>query len=170
VKNILSAVDENGKEIRSVELLDVTRSGEEMTLVFDPKYLTHALKLGFLTLHFFAPNKPIIATKGSDLYLWMPCVEESAVPATTGQPSPTEKESTPTPKRRRKTAKPEPQPTDIEAILSELNALRDGLRDLSTKVSTVKQAIRQRAADLQKREKAVQQALAGLKQLKTLGA
>jgi hypothetical protein len=170
VKNILSAVDENGKEIKSMELIDMTCSGEEMTLSFDPKYLLHALKLGFLNLHFFAPTKPIIATKGSDLYLWMPCVEESAVPATTGQPSPTEKESTPTPKRRRKTAKPEPQPTDIEAILSELNALRDGLRDLSTKVSTVKQAIRQRAADLQKREKAVQQALAGLKQLKTLGA
>jgi hypothetical protein len=34
----------------------------------------------------------------------------------------------------------------------------------------VKQAVRQRAADLQKREKAVQQALAGLKQIKNLGA
>jgi hypothetical protein len=80
-KNILTAMDENGKEIRSMELLDVTRSGEEMTLLFDPNYLTDALKLGFLTLHFFAPHKPIIATRGSDLYLWMPCVEESTAPA-----------------------------------------------------------------------------------------
>ena len=66
-KNILTAMDENGKEIRSMELLDLTRSGEDMMLLFDPKYLLHALKLGFLNLHFFAHDKPILATKGSDL-------------------------------------------------------------------------------------------------------
>ena len=53
----------NGKEIRFVELLDVTRSGDE--------------KLSFLNLHFVAHDTPIVATKGSDLYLWMPCVEEN---------------------------------------------------------------------------------------------
>ena len=75
-KITLAAVDMDGKEVRSTELLDVTRSGEEMTLLFDPKYLLHALKLGFLTLHFFAPNRPVVATKGTDLYLWMPVFEE----------------------------------------------------------------------------------------------
>jgi hypothetical protein len=166
----LAAVNADGKEIRSMELLDVTRSGEDMTLLFDPKYLLHALKLGFLTLQFFAPNKPILATKGSDLYLWMPCVEESAVPAATGQPSPTATEKTPMLRRKSKAAKTQAPQSDPDAILSDLDSIRDELQDLSAKVSTVKHAIRQRAADLVRREKAVQQALASLKRLKNLGA
>ena len=168
-KIAFAAVDENGKEIRSVELIDVTRSGEDMTLLCDPKYLLHALKLGFLTLQFFAPSKPIVATKGSDLYLWMPCVEESAAPAATTQPAATGTEDTPMPRRKNRTAKTQAPQSDLD-VLSELDSIRDGLRDLSAKVGAVKQTVRQRAADLQKREKAVQQALTSLKQLKNLGA
>ena len=166
----LAAVDADGKEIRSMELLDVTRSGEDMTLLCDPKYLLRALKLGFLTLHFFAPNKPILATKGSDLYLWMPCVEESAAPAATGQPAQAEKKNKPTPRRKSRTTKTQAAQSDLNVVLTDLDALRDGLRGLSMKAANVKQTIRQRAADLQKREKAVQQALASLRQLKNLGA
>lgn len=169
-KVIATALDGDLKELRSLELPDLALTGDDLTVIFDPEYLLHALKLGFLRLHFFAPNKPIIATKGSDLYLWMPCVEETIEPTTAGQPSSTEKESTPMPDNKTETAKPEPQPNDLEAIRTKLDVLRGGLRDLSTKAVSVKQAIRQRAADLQKREKAVQQALAGLKQLKNLGA
>ena len=128
-----------------------------------------SLKLGFLILHFFAPNKPILATKGSDLYLWMPCVEENAAPAATTQPAATGKDNTPMPRRKSRTAKTQAPQSDLNA-LSELDSIRDGLRDLSVKVASVKQAVRQRAADLVKREKAVQQALDSLKQLKNLGA
>ena len=168
-KPTLTALDKDEKEVRSVELPEASSIGEPLTLAFDPKYLLTALKMGFLTVHFTATNRPILATKGSDLYLWMPCVEESAAPAAAGQPSPVKTQNTPMPRKSR-TAKTQAPQSDLDAILGALDALRDGLRDLSVKVASVKQAVRQRAADLQKREKAVQQALASLKQLKNLGA
>jgi DNA polymerase III sliding clamp (beta) subunit (PCNA family) len=169
-KIIATALDEDSKELRSLELLDLTRTGEDLVAIFDPKYLLHALKMGLLTFHFFTPGKPIIATQGSDLYLWMPCIEENAAPAGSEQPAPIQDEKPPTHKRRTRTAKPASQQSGLDALLSDLDSIKDGLRDLLAKVSAAKQSARQRTAELQKREKAVRAALASLKQLKNLGA
>lgn len=176
-KTVLASVDKDGRPIRSQKIIDLTRSGEEMTVLFDSKYFLSALKLGFLTLHFFAPNRPIIATRNTDMYLWMPCVEETAAanPAAASQPSPTVP-VTPTPKEESmpenkiETPKVQPQSNDLDSILTELDSIKDGLHSLLGKIGTVKQAIRQRSADLVKREKTLQQALASLKQLKDLAA
>jgi hypothetical protein len=94
------------------------RSGEEMTLLFDPMYLAHALKLGFLTMDLFAPDQPILATKASDLYLWMPCVEESAAPVAARQPAPAEKEITPKPRRKSRTTKTQAPKSDLDVVLA----------------------------------------------------
>lgn len=169
----LTLLDKDEKEIRSVEMPEAVSTGNLPSIMFDPKFLIAAMRMGFLNVHFTALNKPIVATKGSDIYLWMPCVEE---PTAQVQASSSHQENTPMQENKPETPKaeaqpkPEAQPNDINAILAELDAIKDAFRDLVRRVTNVQQSIRQRAADLQKREKAVQQALAGLKQLKELAA
>ena len=73
-------------------------------------------------------------------------------------------------RRKSGTQKVEAAPTDLGSILGELDAIKNTCRELAKRTGVVQVSIRTRSADLVKREKAVQQALAGLKQLKNLGA
>jgi hypothetical protein len=172
-KNTLAAVDVEGKEIRSMELDGCTRTGEEMALLFDPKYLIQALKLGFLTLHGFAPNRPVIATRGSDIYLWMPIFDEDAATPNAqgpGNGGPQDGQQDPAPfvrqRGRRKTLEVKRKaPQSLSDIAAELEAIRDSLGDLSRRIGTVQAFIRAQGIEIEKREKAVHHALGALKHL-----
>ena len=172
-KNTLAAVDVEGKEIRSMELDGCSRTGEEMSLIFDPKYFIQSLKLGFLTLHGFAPNRPIIAARGSDIYLWMPIFDETAAipnaqgPGNGGHQN-GQQDPAPFVRRRgrRKTLEVKPKaPQSLSDIAAELDAIRNGFGDLSRRIDTVQAFIRAQGIEIEKREKAVHHALGALKQL-----
>ena len=57
---------------------------------------------------------------------------------------------------------------DMSAIVDEIGAIKDGLRDLAKRTNAVQSAVKSHSGDLKKREKAVEQAVSGLKQLKEL--
>ena len=172
-KITFAAVDVEGKEIRSMELDGCTRTGEEMTLLFDPKYLIQSLKLGFLTLHGFAPNRPVIATRGSDIYLWMPVFDETAATLNAqgaGNGGHQDGRQPPAPsirrRRRRKMLEVKQKaPQSLSDIVSELDAIRDSFGDLSQRIGTVQAFVRAQGDEIEKREKAVHHALGALKQL-----
>jgi hypothetical protein len=172
-KNTLAAVDVEGKEIRSMELDGCTRTGEEMALLFDPKYLIQALKLGFLTLHGFAPNRPVIATRGSDIYLWMPVVDETAAVPTaqgSGKVGPQDEQQDPVPSARRRGRRKmlevkQKAPQSLSDIVSELAAIGEVCADLTQRIGNVQAFVRAQGIEIEKREKAVHHALGALKQL-----
>jgi len=100
--------------------------------------------------------------KESDTYLFMPItVGESSV-----RPTPEPKKEKPVAKNEQ----PKPQLNDISSILDEIGSIKDGLKDLSRRAGAVQAAVRSYGTDLRRREKAVQQTLAGLKQLQKLSA
>ena len=60
------------------------------------------------------------------------------------------------------------QQTDLEALAEEAALIRDALRELHRRASSLHQALRVCASESKKREKAVEQTLAGLKGLQKL--
>lgn len=140
-------------------------------VMFAPGFLREALRMGFRSFRFVNSAAPIVAERETDLFLWMPIVHEEAAvaPSASRQPQ-SEVKETPMPVEKPQSNGTAPESPDITAVLTEVSAIQDALRDLSRRTANVHQAIRSYAGGLRKREKLVGQALAGLRALKNVAA
>jgi len=56
-----------------------SRSGDEVRLTSNRKYLLRAMKLGLTDLHIFSPASAVLSTSGSKHYIWMPLGADCAI-------------------------------------------------------------------------------------------
>ena len=164
---------EDGAELR---LVGSRWSGPLMRVVYNPRYLLNALRLGFTEVEIRSPSVPLCCRDATRIYLWMPLSDESATssPARPAQSVPAEQPVPPEPVKETIMSHPadngrhpgngEPAPpTDSAALdpLAEAEAVRAVLAEAQSRLGRLVAALKQH----RRQARAVAAAMAQLKNL-----
>jgi hypothetical protein len=159
-------------------------SGPPACVAMDRRYLLRALQLGFRRVQVLSADKPLLCQDELRTYLWMPLTE--AIPASPGalrlasaEPGTAVTAVTPSPPRRKATmpapnppprpdhngASPEqPAPNEaagLEELIGEVEMLRSAAGDMYSRLGRVLAVLKR----MRRRDRAVENALASLRQL-----
>jgi hypothetical protein len=126
----------------------------------DRRYLGRAIRLGFDTLHLIDGNKPVLCRDERRIFLWMPL--DQGGPAGPRPPATPKKEevTVPDPPANGRPAAEQAPPSPFDP-LSEAEAVRDLLAEAQSRMGRLVSALKQH----RRQARAVQQALASLRQL-----
>ena len=110
--DIFIRAEPRGKEPVELRLVGSRWSGPPLRVVLGPRYLLHALRLGFTDIEIRSPTVPLCCRDSRRTYLWMPFGDPPASPAAAAPPRGAAAENAgpppPSPEPAKETAMPNP--------------------------------------------------------------
>ena len=158
--DIFVRAEPRGKEPVELRLVGSRWSGPPLRVVLGPRYLLHALRLGFTDIEIRSPTVPLCCRDSRRTYLWMPFGDPPASPAPAAPPRAAAAENAspppPPPQPAKETAMPNPAadgrhpgngdaaPPDPAALdlLAEAEAIRALLSEAQSRLGRLAAALK----------------------------